>query len=484
MNKDLKQYESDVNIDEIWAAIEPEVDIINAEREKKKKFRLPLWWGLSGILLMVFVTGYFIYNNTSTPEVNNISTETNIAIDHSPSPVKSNADEAEKQLSPASAFDNNDLTDNQSNPNDNEQVTPLVNHLKNKTITNSAASNPANSTTKKSADDADLLVQSSYLTGAENANTNVPAPLDETAVIPSGTTLSPTENQMTSNLTLDEEILFLPKTRLPLLTTESELPPLDFTLSNKPPAFGSSNSDFPNIFLEFQAGISKPNRSLTLSEDNRTDSRDTLLGLRNRFESTLEGLHTNLFVGANLESGFSIKTGVSYTQFTEVYSNNSTISESITVEGIQKIIINLNGDTIPMTGPVDAIRTTTFTKKFYNTYRMVDIPVVLGYQYNNNDDWTTDFELGLFTNILLKTKGKVPESLTTDMNLETTKIYKSRVGYSFHLGLGVSRRLSEKLSLRLNPNMRYYPKNMLLNSYGLEQRYVFFGVNLGLKMQL
>ena len=120
-----------------------------------------------------------------------------------------------------------------------------------------------------------------------------------------------------------------------------------------------------------------------------------MLSLRNTFEAPLEALHANLLFNAHFPSGFYLSSGVAFTQISEVYSNNSTQTTiEIDPMGIQKRIINITGDTIDVIGPVETTITSTFSKKFYNTYRMVDIPVFIGYQYDFGD-WKTDFSLGL-----------------------------------------------------------------------------------------
>jgi len=213
---------------------------------------------------------------------------------------------------------------------------------------------------------------------------------------------------------------------------------------------------------------------------------DTLLNLRNTFEQSLEALHANLLVNAHFPSGFYVSSGVAFTQISEVYNNNSTQSEIIIDPmGIQKRIINLTGDTVDVIGPVETTVTTTFTKKYYNTYRLIDIPVFVGYQYDFGD-WKTDFSLGVFANILLATDGRIPNTPTTDLDLSTNgdDIYRSRVDYSLQFGIGVSRSLTDKLSLRVNPMFRYYSKNFIKEDVGLSQRYLLFGGTIGLRMDL
>jgi len=458
MNKDLKHYKSDVDIDEIWNAIEPAVDSINAEREDKKKPAFLFWWG--GILLVIvgLIGGYFVFNQQGDAPVSADDNSVNIV----------------------------EETDLNSEAN---------NHLINSNITIDATENIVNNSIKVGEDDGllrDVRIDDRVVSGRDvqtsGLNKRKPGRDGQASSLSqrepgrdgqaSGLNKRVAVNKVSKNI-----LKPLPNTEFSLLESDDYLPFLSFPITEENSRAGSFGSayDKPSISLEFQVGISKPNRSLKSGVDG---GLDTLLGLRNRDERTLEGLHANLFVSTNLQSGFFIKTGVSYTQFTELYSNFNTVETTVIQEGVQKRVINLNGDTTDVIGPIEVIQTTTFRKKYYNTYRMIDIPVIVGYQHKYNEDWSTDFSLGVFTNLVFKSKGKIPSSPTTDLDLSEANIFKPRFGYSVHFGLGISRQLSENLSLRLNPNFRYYPKNMMQERYGLEQRYVLFGVNLGLKMDL
>jgi len=444
MNKDITNHPSALDINEIWAAIEPQVDEINAQRKKRKP--VFIYW-LSGLALLtgLGIAAFFLLDENSQ------SSET--------------------------LYGN--LPDNNI-----RAVAPVV---------KSSSNNDTDLKTKRIKTKPEVIVPTTTLdTKSTAVETSITAKLNNAIVMDDvsiTTLLQQKKVEPTDLSTLVKEgstmLSPLPFSTTRLTTPNTDSPALNFSIKNNkasipPPVY----IERPTFSIEFQTGISAVNRTLS-STGNSNSDLDTLLGLRNTFEAPLEALHANLLVNAHFPSGLFVSSGVGFTQISERYSNNSTVVDSIVEMGIQKRIINISGDTIDVIGPVTSLRTTTFTKKYYNSYRMIDIPVFVGYQYDFGD-WKTDFSLGIFANILLATEGRIPSTPTTDLDLSTNgdDIYRSRVDYSLQFGIGVSKRLTEKLSIRVNPMLRYYSRNFIKEDFGLNQRYLLFGGTVGLRMDL
>ena len=71
MNKDINNHQSDFDVDEIWAAIEPQVDEINARRKKRKPIFL-YWLSGVGLLVGIIAASFFLFSdNTSDRKKSN-----------------------------------------------------------------------------------------------------------------------------------------------------------------------------------------------------------------------------------------------------------------------------------------------------------------------------------------------------------------------------------------------------------------------------
>lgn len=480
MNQELTNHSSALDIDEIWAAIEPQVDQINARRKKRKSAFFSWLSGLS-LLVAVGIAGFFLTSNRfQTDEIINqslpepVAATSVIIADDLPLPEKEAASLAlatSPEINPEVTAPLSAKTGKDGFPNLKNDV-PVTGKV---VVENSplSISNTSVKTEKPNVIVSEIIPKN-IRSNNTVATTTIPVRNTKSAEVIS------VKNEKRST------VLPLANSDIGLTVPDADVPILNFNIKNNkslvpPPIY----IERPTFSLEFQAGISAVNRTLNATEASG-NRLDTLVNLRNSLEEPLEALHANLLVNAHFPSGFFVSSGVAFTQINEVYRNNSTVTEPIVDSmGIQKLIINLSGDTIPVIGPVISTRTTTFTKRFYNAYRLIDIPLFVGYQYDFGD-WKTDFSLGFIANILLATEGRVPNTPTTDLDLNTNgdDLYRSRVDYSLQFGIGVTKTLSDKLSLRVNPNFRYYSRNFMKEGTGLNQRYLLFGATVGLRMDL
>ncbi len=484
MNKNITNYQSALDINEIWAAIEPQVDEINAQRKKKRR-PFFLYWLTGGILLIGLVgASFFLFPEAQTQTSKTLDGTSPNNIIQTTAAVVAIEDKADDNKT-MEAITPIELEEPKAIPT---TETPIQ---KTKHI-----SPPQNSETIEKKSEVVEKKPKVVLPTASNFSNTTPPTITQSISVPKGTVQQPKKaidnaSRIAATTAAMTPLSKLPGTKVGLKMPEMEIPKPDFLIEEsfieknngvKPPPIYIEK---PTFSIEFQTGISAVNRTLSATEFNNS-SLDTLLTLRNTFEDPLEALHANLLVNAHFPSGFYVSSGVAFTQISEIYSNNSTQSVTmIDSMGIEKRVINIAGDTIDIIGPVATTTTTTFSKRFYNTYRMLDIPVFVGYQYDFGD-WKTDFSVGVLVNLLLATDGRIPNTPTTDIELGTDQeeIYRSRVDYSLQFGIGVSKSLTEKLSIRVNPSFRYYSRNFIKEGVGLNQNYLLFGGTVGIRMDL
>jgi hypothetical protein len=75
-------------------------------------------------------------------------------------------------------------------------------------------------------------------------------------------------------------------------------------------------------------------------------------------------------------------------------------------------------------------------------------------------------------------KGRVMQTATQDVPL--ADLYRTNIGLSYHFGLTAGYMLNDHLEVFASPYMRHFPKSFTKASYGLEQRYNLYGLNVGL----
>ncbi len=231
------------------------------------------------------------------------------------------------------------------------------------------------------------------------------------------------------------------------------------------------------FYLGIQGGLSFINRTLVAKDQEA----DQLLSIREEYEKTLEARHFALLLHLEHTKGWRLSSGLQITSIAERYQNQSQQITNDSILGTKILRVNLEGDTIPIQGMLPQIITTSYNKKIFNTYRLFDIPLIIGYQ-RSFDQWQVGLEAGIFANLALKTRGIIPDKNLEDIDIKTQQnsTFKNTVGLSYHLGMTISRRLADRIEIRCSPSARFFPKDFAHKDYQLSQKYWLIGGNIGL----
>ena len=175
------------------------------------------------------------------------------------------------------------------------------------------------------------------------------------------------------------------------------------------------------------------------------------------------------------------------TSIAERYKNYSTTAETVgDVFGVQYLSYGLGNDPVEIMGWISQTKTTEYKKEIFNTYRMIDIPVLISYNRSFGEKWQVGIQGGIFANLSLKTEGIIPTATLNDYHLDNNdgnEIFNSNVGLSYHLGLNFKRKLSKRWELSFSPAVRYFGNDFANDNYGLSQKYVLLGGNVGLNFR-
>ena len=202
---------------------------------------------------------------------------------------------------------------------------------------------------------------------------------------------------------------------------------------------------------------------------------------RRESEEALEYLHGNLLLGVRHHTGLYALTGLGYTSITERFSLNTERTERDSVGGITEIYINAEGDSTFTEGMVERIRYITYRKRTYSSYTLLDVPLIVGYEWEKRR-WSFGAEAGIFLNISLKAKGDALGVENNFTRLEETDWFKPSIGLSYYGSLRIGYAIDEKTRISLGPTYRYVPNiaGDPNSTYAFEQKYGLLGLNLGI----
>lgn len=480
IKEELSTHRADVDIDSLWQAIEPAVDDINKNRRKKRRMIFWLWF-VGVCLAGGLATTYFLTS------ANGAATGETIAltkIDHTRNEDVQNAettllnenieiDEQETVISTENQNDVSPKTRSSESPIENKTI---ENKLKTPITTNSTIV-PSD---KKTSTENRIKHQVSSI---KNTETNSSSAVQETIV----ENRSQHENTAAIGAASDRKnsllLTSLPALKMALLKSAEKniikLPePIDFSetlmedMAEKEAAeamrqYGSKSPW--RFAVGLNGGIGYANRSLS--------GDDALVELRDQYERSLETTHIGIHFTGQHESGFNASTGLQYTQMVELFERNQTFETRDSVFGIVKYVV-ISPDTFAVEGMIPNDSTTVYRKKYYNRYKLIDIPVLVGYQHELGD-WTIGGQIGVIANISLKTEGRVLSSATTDEAIND--LFQSSVGLSYYASASVGYQLNDHLEINAAPYFRFFPKNFAKSSYSVEQKYNLIGLEMRLR---
>lgn len=210
---------------------------------------------------------------------------------------------------------------------------------------------------------------------------------------------------------------------------------------------------------------------------------DNYIAQRNSTETSLESINAGVEALIRHRSGFQFRTGLSYTYIAERLDIGYSVTETAIIpDGILEVLIDGNGDTTFVRGPVPVQLTTEYSRQTFNYQKMWDVPLILGYRFSGTDDWNFGVEAGIHANIQTTQKGEILAASGAIVDLtESPSPFKDNVGMSVYLGLTAEYGLNDNWQLTFSPFYRNFSDSFSSSTYEVNQDYSMWGANIGVR---
>lgn len=179
------------------------------------------------------------------------------------------------------------------------------------------------------------------------------------------------------------------------------------------------------------------------------------------------------------------KTGLQFSQINENYVYRSENEIKTTTVVTVKNIILTNGNTVTVsdTSILQQIGFKNNTVK--NSFKSLDIPVLIGYQLGN-DDLRFSINAGVVFNLSSSFKGVILDSSLSPkpFSKETNSVYKNNIGMGIYTGISITKRLTYNTSIFAEPYFRYNLSNSTTQLSTFNQRFSVGGLSVGLRLNL
>lgn len=262
--------------------------------------------------------------------------------------------------------------------------------------------------------------------------------------------------------------------------SEDELSELSMSSLSPDPncyKFGSIGSDF-----AFTADVfAGPGYSPKTFEENSSESSvyaDARKGTESNQYAWSAGARLNL----HHRSGFAARLGLTYSQAGDIFD----YTDSLATQSTTRIDSFFAADgTFLYAETSQVLVLGTLIKKIHNTYRNLDIPLIIGYEMPMGRT-TVMANAGAVFNLTSSHEGEIldpmlhPRSIT-EGDAGYIDVYKTSLGIGIYLGAGVLFPLTDHLSGLIEPSFLYRLKPVTLSSYPLQEHRHMASLNLGLR---
>jgi hypothetical protein len=261
-----------------------------------------------------------------------------------------------------------------------------------------------------------------------------------------------------------------------LLTSTDPLTDSELTVPIKAPPLPKRSHDW---FIGIGGSTYNPLRSLSSSDPES----ELLAEAIRRTEKPLEVVGAELQLGRYLRPDWTVQTGIAAQQQTERFE--WTFEQLIvdTVIGVQSIIIDANGDSTIITGPIARYQQLSRFKRTFNRYTFIDIPLLTGYEFGEG---ALKFSVtgGAIINLIMQASGERLSAQEQPVALGEATAFRMRAGLSFQAGMGGSWELHPRWRLHAQLAMRYFPWTITRADSQLTQQYQWLGGQLSLRYLL
>lgn len=454
LKRGLQEYESELDVDSFWASIESDVDEINKDEKKRRVLPFLLFFLLVGISVSILLSVDFVGKNdkTSTSDLSKEIVELNLV----------NNSQTETKNQNQSNFLKNKAIETKTILSNFGKKDDLV---ESKNLSKSSFFSKNNSGTRNTFSENEGLKLGSILEDFEIVDEEFS---DENEVDKSENkeVYNPVANSFAN---ISRQFFLL----------ENSYSILSLNGVEKHVIYKNKKVDSSKFKIEIQSGFHFVSRLL----QNENFDNQELFDLRRNTESMRGAFNFSVLGSWKPKPYLSISTGLSFTQINEQFKFQGEIIQKDSIENdIIAFQINVNEDSVAIYGDQVFDRKISHNKLYYNKFRMIDVPILIGFE-KRMKDFSIGGRAGIFINLKLKTSGLVFQTPKTFANLDTNQdeVFKSNIGLSYYFGGTLKYHLKNKLAISAQPNFRIFPKSISNNNTFTNQKYILIGLNVGLE---
>ena len=214
---------------------------------------------------------------------------------------------------------------------------------------------------------------------------------------------------------------------------------------------------------------------------------NSLLEQRIQTESGLPSFGITAGAGYDFTNGMFIEAGISYNQTNIKFLHRELDVINNTTSIVIDTIFNSNGEVIAINKDTSVVQEVGVHEvRWTNKFRMLDIPVSVGFGYPISENFNLRASVGLALNLRNTSSGYVVdnEGEPYEFNNEMNPMFKTRLSMSFLASVGLESKIHDRLFFTAGLNLRSVGSNINLESNPIDQSFVNLGLNAGIRYRI
>ncbi|HJV19498.1 MAG TPA: outer membrane beta-barrel protein [Sediminibacterium sp.] len=202
-------------------------------------------------------------------------------------------------------------------------------------------------------------------------------------------------------------------------------------------------------------------------------------------ESARVGFTAGFRIVKPLNEHFLIKAGLQYAQINEHFTYKTADEIKTTTVITVRNITLANGTVVTVSDTSVLQQAVNKYNTVNNRYKSIDVPVLLGYQFGN-DDLKIGINAGVVVNLNSSYKGVMLDSTLSPQPIDKNSSvgYKTNIGVGLYAGFNISKRINYNTSVFAEPYLRYNLSDITTPQSVYKQRFSVGGLSLGLRFNL
>lgn len=218
------------------------------------------------------------------------------------------------------------------------------------------------------------------------------------------------------------------------------------------------------------------NGSLPTSYLNRKDSSESMRG----------GFTAGIGLSANIGEHLLIRTGIQYAQINERFAMRLENERRTITVVTTRPLVRAPGDTIYVSDTSTMQQIGYLTRKTQNRYRSIEIPLILGYEWGN-EQVKFSINAGIIATATSWYSGEILDTTNQIVTLSSkgqSSIYQQQIGLSGFGSIRISKPISPGLEVYAEPFFRTNFSAMQIRQPAFTQRFSSTGIQIGVKWKL